>query len=533
MTPEHQPPTGPDDRTPAPPPGCPAHGIGAGGLHRLHEAPDLGDLYEQLREQHGPVAPVLLHDDVPMWVVLGHAENLHMVRTPSQFTRDSRIWTPLKEGMVKPDHPLMPHIAWQPICSHAEGDEHKRLRGAVTAAMATIDHRGLRRHIGRATQRLVNRFCETGRADLVDQFAEHLPMAVMCEVLGMPEEYNDRLVQCARDMLKGTDTAIASNEYIMGCLRRLAARRRAQAADDFTSHLIADPADLNDDEVEQHLRLVLIASYEATANLLANTIRRVLTDPGFRAQLNGGQMTVPEAVEQSLWDEPPFSTIFAYFAKQDTELGGRRIRRGDGLLLGIAPGNVDPRVRPDLDADMQGNRSHLAFSGGPHECPGQDIGRAIADVGVDNLLMRLPDIQLDCAEEELRWTESIASQHLVELPVRFTPRPQQDVRAQPSHTPMPVPQPRVAWEITTARPTPEPVPELSAEPVPAPAGAGGAPRASAVPPARTRTAVAGTAPAPAPSAPVATAPVAAAAAGPGQGRPRGAWQRFLRWWRGY
>ncbi|WP_018570329.1 cytochrome P450 [Streptomyces sp. PsTaAH-124] len=554
MTPEPQHLTGPDDRIPAPPPGCPAHGahgVGPGGLHRLHETPDLGDLYEQLRDRHGPVAPVLLHDDVPMWVVLGHTENLHMVRTPSQFTRDSRIWTPLKEGMVKPDHPLMPHIAWQPICSHAEGDEHKRLRGAVTAAMATIDHRGLRRHIGRATQRLVNRFCETGRADLVDQFAEHLPMAVMCEVLGMPEEYGDRLVQAARDMLKGTETAIASNDYIMGCLSGLAARRRARPEDDFTSHLIADPAGLNDEEVGQHLRLVLIAAYEATANLLANTIRRVLTDPGFRAQLNGGQMTVPEAVEQSLWDEPPFSTIFAYFAKQETELGGQRIRRGDGLLLGIAPGNVDPRVRPDLAADMQGNRSHLAFSGGPHECPGQDIGRAIADVGVDKLLMRLPDIRLDCHEDELRWTESIASQHLVELPVRFTPRPQQDVMAQPSHTPMPVPQPRTAWEISTVPATPAPSPE----PVPDEGAAGATVSAG---PSRGRTAVAAEAPARPASAPASAAPAAPTArtagttgtgvgiggstdTGPGADpggdlvpdRPLGAWQRFLRWWRGY
>ncbi|MEU6402759.1 cytochrome P450 [Streptomyces sp. NPDC046985] len=527
MTREPHPVTGSPARALDPPPGCPAHGAGLGGLHRLHEAPDLRALYERLREQHGPVAPVLLHDDVPMWVVLGHAENLHMVRTPSHFTRDSRVWTPLRNGMVRADHPLMPHIAWQPICSHAEGDEHQRLRGAVNAAIATIDHRGLRRHIGRATQRLVNRFCESGRAELVDQFAEHLPMAVMCEILGMPEEYDERIVQAARDMLRGTETAIASNEYIMGCLRRLAARRRARPEDDFASHLVGHPAGLDDDEVGQHLRLVLIAAYEATANLLANTIRRVLTDPGFRAQLNGGQMTVPEAVEQSLWDEPPFSTIFAYFAKQDTELGGQRIRAGDGLLLGIAPANVDPRVRPDRSADMRGNRSHLAFSGGPHECPGQDIGRAIADVGVDALLMRLPDIRLDCAEEELRWTESIASQHLVELPVRFTPRSQQDVRSQPRHTPKPVPQARPAWEIGTAsasRGAPATYPG-------APAGEvldGDGPGAAARPHRR---------PAPYPAG-VATADAETGVRGPSApdagagGAAPGLWRRLVRWWRG-
>lgn len=495
MTPESHSPTGTDPSL-GPPPGCPAHGRGPGGLHRLYgpEVEDLRSLYEKLREEHGPVAPVLLHDDVPIWAVLGHTENLHMVRSPGQFCRDSRTWTPLVAGMVKPDHPLMPHFAWQPICAMAEGDEHLRLRGAVTGAVSTIDHRGLRRHINRHTQRLVNRFCEEGAADLVSQFAEHLPMAVMCEILGMPNEYNDRIVQAARDMLRGTETAIASNAYIMEALGRLTSRRRARPEDDFTSHLINHPAGLSDDEVREHLRLVLIAAYEATANLIANVLRMVLTDPRFRAQLNGGQMTVPEAVEQSLWDEPPFSTVLGYFAKQDTELGGQRIRKGDGLLLGIAPGNVDPRVRPDLSAHMQGNRSHLAFGGGPHECPGQDIGRAIADTGVDALLMRLPDVELDCDEDELTWTESIASRHLVELPVRFEPKPPQDVMAKPGLAAVP-PQ-RPAWQIGTHQPEPKPAPAELPEPQPA-----------AAPPQ----------PAPTPE------PV----------RPRGAWRRFLRWLRGY
>jgi hypothetical protein len=216
-------------------------------------------------------------------------------------------------------------------------------------------------------------------------------------------------------------------------------------------------------------------------------------------------MTVPEAVEQSLWNEPPFSTVFAYFAKQDTELGGRRIRQGDGLLFGIAPGNVDPRVRPDLSANMQGNRSHLAFGGGPHECPGQEIGRAIADTGVDALLMRLPDIRLDIDEDELSWTESLASRHLVELPVRFEPRPQQDENQKPSITP--VPAQRTSWEISTPAPQPAPAPD------PAPA-----------------------APAQAAATPVSPLPDAAAppdAPAPEPARPQGAWRRFLLWWRGY
>ncbi|MEV1022524.1 cytochrome P450 [Streptomyces sp. NPDC050264] len=448
---------------------------------------DLASVYEKLRAEHGSVAPALIHDDVRMWAVLGHGENLHMVRSTSQYNRDARNWTALKNGTVKPTHPLAPVFGWQPICSMAEGAEHLRLRGAVTHALEIIDHRSLRRAINKACQEIINRFSERGACDVVGEFAEHLPMMVMLDIFGASEAYSERFVQAARDMIKGTETAIASNEYIMGILMELTARRRAAPDDDFISRLIAAPAALTDDEVGQHLRLVLIAAYEATANLIANVLRTVLTDPRFRAQLNGGQMTVPEAVEQSLWDEPPFSAMVAYFAKVDTELGGQHIRAGDGLIFGIAPGNVDPAVRPDPTEHMQGNRSHLAFGGGPHECPGQDIGRAIADIGVDAFLMRLPDAELSVDERELRWRSTILSQHLVSLPVAFTPRAQQDVITKPSM----VPPPRTDWQVSSGAPAP--------------------------------------APAPVAPAPVAPAPAAAEPARAGTG----AWQRFLRWWRGY
>lgn len=486
-----------------PPPGCPAHGLGPGGLRRLYgpEAEtDLSGLYEKLRAEHGAVAPALLHNDVPIWAVLGHSENLHMVRTPSQYTRDSRQWRAVQDGTAGPDHPLAPVFTWQPMASFVEGDEHQRLRGAVTGAMGGLDHRGMRRYINRYSNLLLNDICQDGRADLVSGFAEHLPMMVMCHVIGMPEEYNERMVQAARDMIRGTETAIASNAYIMEALMRLVARRRVQAEEDFTSNLIAQPAQLTDDEVAAHLRLVLIAAYEATANLIANALRMVLTDPRFRAQLSGGQMTVPEAVEQSLWDEPPFSAMVGYFAKQDTQLGGQQIKAGDGLILGIAPGNVDPVVRPDLAASMQGNRSHLAFSGGPHECPGQDIGRAIADTGVDALLMRFPDVELAIDERDLRWTSSILSRHLVELPVQFAPRPPQDVMARPMAR---VPSTRNDWQVSSPGPRPAYPATPTQAPTPQPVGL----------------------PAPPPSAPE-PAPVVASV-------PRqGVWRRLVSWWRG-
>lgn len=408
-----------------PPPGCPAHGPGSDSLVNLFATENHSDpagLYEQLRKEHGAVAPVLLAGDVPAWLVLGYRENLDVTRTPARFSRDSRIWRELKEGRVPPDSPIMPVIAWQPVCVYADGEEHERLRAAVTESLGRLDRRGIRQHVTRFANQLIDEFQGDGHAELVQQFADHLPMLVLTRLFGMPEEYGPRLVDACRDLVKGSETAVASNEYVTEACRRLVERKRGDQGQDFATWLLGHPSRLTEDELVQHLWLVLISANETTCNLIVNTLRTVLTDRRFRASLAGGHMTLPDAVEQVLWDEPPLKVVPARWATGDTELGDQHIRDGDMLLLGLAAGNTDPAIRPDLNAPMHGNRAHLAFSSGPHECPGQDIGRAIADTAIDTLLMRLPDLQLAVDETELEWITSWISHHLVALPVKFAER---------------------------------------------------------------------------------------------------------------
>ncbi|MGW4896537.1 cytochrome P450 [Kitasatospora sp. NPDC004240] len=447
----------PDDAPLTPPPGCPAHGLGthglgAAGLRRLYgpeaEA-DPGGLYEKLRAEHGEVAPVLLHGDLPAWLVLSHAANLTALRTPSRFSRDSRRWSAFQEGKVAPDSPLTPVIAWQPLCVFADGQEHRRLRGAVTDGLNRFDGRGIRRHVTRFTDELIHEFGPTGRAELVSQFAEHLPMLVMTQLLGMPDEYGPRLVEAARDLMKGTATAVASNEYVVASLRRTMERKRAEPGADLVTWLMQHRAELSDDEVMEHLRVVLLAANETTVNLIADTLKLVLTDRRFRAHLSGGNLTLPDALDQVLWDSAPMSLVAGRWATGDTELGGQRIKAGDMLLIGIAAGNTDPAVRPDPTEPLHGNRSHLAFGSGPHECPGQDIGRAIAETSIDILLTRLPDLELSVPEEDLIWTSAWISRHLQALPVDFTPR----TTPAPTHHTTPTAPMAVVSTPTTPPPT--------------------------------------------------------------------------------
>jgi cytochrome P450 len=247
-------------------------------------------------------------------------------------------------------------------------------------------------------------------------------LLALTHLLGMPDEYGPKLVHAARDLFKGTETSLASNAYVLETLEQLVVEKRARPGQDIASVLMAHPAGLTDEEVLHHLRLILLAGYETTANLMSNVLRMVVTDPRFRGSLAGGQMTLPEAVEQVLWDEPPLMVCPGRWAKGDTTLGGQQIKAGDMLLLGLAAGNVDQAIRPDPSTPVHHNRAHLSFSAGAHECPGQDIGRVIADTGIDILLTRLPDITLAVPESELSWRSSTWARHLTALPVSFASR---------------------------------------------------------------------------------------------------------------
>ncbi|MGW5849641.1 cytochrome P450 [Streptomyces sp. NPDC055254] len=410
-----------------PPPGCPAHAAtGVEAVTRLWGAAAETDpmgLYEELRAAHGPVAPVLLDGGVRAWLVLGYLENRDVASRSTQFSRDPRTWHGWKSGEIDAaTSPLVPMIGWRPDCVSADGEEHQRLRGAVTAALDQFDQRGIRRRITRFAHQLVDEFCETGSAELVSQFTEHLPMLVLTHLIGMPDEYGPKLVHAARDLFKGTETSLASNAYVLETLEQLVVAKRDLPGPDIASVLMAHPAGLTDEEVQHHLRLILLAGYETTANLMSNVLRMVVTDPRFRGSLAGGQMTLPEAVEQVLWDEPPLMVCPGRWATGDTSLGGQEIKAGDMLLLGLAAGNVDQAIRPDPSTRVHHNRAHLSFSAGAHECPGQDIGRVIADAGIDILLTRLPDISLAVPEEELTWRSSTWSRHLTALPVTFASR---------------------------------------------------------------------------------------------------------------
>ncbi|MEW2078736.1 cytochrome P450 [Streptomyces sp. NPDC012403] len=403
------------------PRGCPVahHGAEPVRLYGPEAATDPAGVYERLRKEHGPVAPVLLEGEVPAWLVLGYRDARRVLDNPRQFTRDARIWRDRIDGRVDENSPLIPMLGWRPDCVSQDGEPHRRLRAAVTDALQAAAGRGIRRHATHYANKQIDAFADTGRADLVHDYADYLPMLVLSRLLGLPEAEGRDLVESCAQVLGGGEDAVAHDARIQEILGELVVRKRSEPGSDLATALLEHRAGLDEDEVVSHLRLVLIAAHTTTSNLLARVLQLVLSDTSRLSGLISGRLNVSEIVEEVMWDSPPLAVLPGRFAASDLELGGHRVQEGDLLVLGLAAGNRDPEIRPDAGVSVQGNQAHLAFSSGPHECPGQNIGQSLVQIAVDVLLHRLPGLRLAVEPEELSSTASTWESRLDALPVEF------------------------------------------------------------------------------------------------------------------
>ncbi|WP_238419287.1 cytochrome P450 [Streptomyces taklimakanensis] len=416
----------PEHASAGPPPGCPAH---QGRRPAPLYGPDLdGDglpaLYERLRAEHGPVAPVALAPGVHAWLVLGYRELLRLAREEQDFSHDPRRWNLLREGRVPADSPIMAFVGWRPALMFADGRQHRRMRAAVADALAQVNGHELRRMVRTTAEHLIESFASRREADLVPHYAHKLPIRVIAQMLGVDDRTGLQLAEAiAGTAAASADSANASRR--MGqILMALIQEKRRQPGDDVTSRLLAHPAGLGDEEVLHNIVVMIVAGNQTTKNWIATTLRVLLTDPALRSSLTGGHLTVDDALDLVLWRFPPTQNFPARYATRDLRFGGQDIRAGDMLVLGLAAANTDPEVLPEDGRPVTGNRAHVAFSAGPHTCPAQDPARLIARTAVDTIRHHLPDMELAVPEEQLAWASSPWTKGLAALPVRFTtPRP--------------------------------------------------------------------------------------------------------------
>lgn len=391
------------------------------------------ELYRELRRDHGAVVPVSLDGDIPAWLVLGYRELHQVTGDPVLFSRDSDLWS--QWPGIPDDWPMLPMIGRkQPSILYTVGERHRERAAMISDALEAVDPFELRSHAEKFADELIDAVSAKGETDLVGDYATLLPVRVLATLYGFTDEQGPRLVTDLNDMINGSEGALAGQQHLATSMGQLLADRKETPADDVVSRMlatavaqeaVAEGSGFTDEEIVQDLMVMLAAGHQPTADWIGNSLRLMLTDDRFAASLFGGRHSVAEAMNEVLWEDTPSQNIAGRWASRDTQLGGRRIRSGDLLILGLQGANSDPQVRTDGSALTGGNNAHFSFGHGDHRCPfpAQEIAEVIARTGIEVVLDRLPDIDLAVPAESLTRRPSPWLRGLTELPVRFTPTP--------------------------------------------------------------------------------------------------------------
>jgi len=385
--------------------------------------------YARLRAE-APVWRATLHDRRTAWLVTRYEDVARMLKDDT-FAKDKlnamdpeqRSKTPWVPGFLKPLERNMLDL---------DDPDHVRLRALVSRAFTPRLIERLRGRIESLCEELLDAMererKRKGGTDLVAGYALPLPATVIAELLGVPAEdhakfhrWSNRLVSVSsgRDILRALPAALSFVRY----LRNLVERHRADPEDDLITALIrAEEAGdkLSEDELLAMAFLLLVAGHETTVNLVASGTLALLEHPEQTERLRREPSLVKPAVEEPLRYTSPVELATERYARQDTEIGGRRIPRGGLVLAVLGSANRDERHFEDpdaLDLARDPNR-HLAFGrGGVHHCLGAPLARMEGQIALNALLRRFPGARLAMAPETLRWRRGLFLRGLERLPL--------------------------------------------------------------------------------------------------------------------
>ncbi|MGW6790685.1 cytochrome P450 family protein [Streptomyces chartreusis] len=377
----------------------------------------------------GPIVPVDLPGGIPVWAPTGYDTLKELILDP-RVSKDPRqhwrLWPEMAE------HPSWGWIlGWVGVVNMLStyGTDHARLRKLVAPSFTQRRTEVMRPRVEAITGELLDAL-DKGDADvdLKAGFAHPLPMRMICELFGVPDELQEATGTLIAAIMDTSDPspehAAFVQEQIGTVLPALIAHRSEHPGDDLTTELIRvrdeDGDRLSDEELLYTLLLVIGAGFETTVNLIGNAVVALLTHPEQLADVRSGKIGWDAVIDETLRVHPSIASLPLRFAVSDIEVGDVTVAAGDAIITTYAAAGVDP-AHYGQDADSfdasRGADDHLAFGIGVHRCIGAPLARIEALTALPALFERFPDLRLAVGEEELRQVPSFIAFGWQEIPV--------------------------------------------------------------------------------------------------------------------
>jgi cytochrome P450 len=392
-------------------------------------ASDPFPLYADLRQR----APIH-RNDLGFWVVARHEDCLAILRDRRASSDSLNVAVDrMPQGFRTPvaeDDPMVAAMLEMRPFLFRDPPDHTRLRGLVSKAFTPKVVESLRSRTEQVVDELLDAAMEAGTVDLLEAFAYPLPVRIICDLLGVPLEDQDRFKVWSNALARGLDPDFLLTPEIIearsqGVLQfaqyffELLADRRSNPGEDLLSRLVqAEDGGtvLSEGEMLSTCILLLVAGHETTVNLIAGGALALLRNPDQFDRFRNEPALTRSGVEEMLRYVSPVQ-LTGRALTEDCAFGDAEFEAGDFVMLLIASANRDPDQFEDperFDITRTPN-NHLGFGFGVHHCLGAPLARMEAQVALTALVKRAPDLAL--AVDEVRYKTNVVLRGMESLPV--------------------------------------------------------------------------------------------------------------------
>jgi cytochrome P450 len=379
--------------------------------------------------QEVPIFPHQAPDGSTIWYITTYEDVTAVLRDDANFSKDPRN-ARAYDSSGPTSRKTTIHQRINENMLFADPPHHTRLRSLVNKAFTPRRIEALAPQIRSIATNLLEEVKHQGQMDLIASYALPLPLFVICEMLGIPENERAQVSDWSQAIIspgsRNLNYSARKNKVraFTTYLEQLFNERRANPQEDLISALtqVEEEGDrLNEMELSSMVALLLVTGHETTVNLIGNGTLALLLHAEQLHILQNDPSCWPTAIEELLRYDGPVETSTSRWACRDVQMGGHLIERGDLVRVVLASANRDEQQfehAANLDVQREDNK-HLAFGMGIHYCLGAPLARLEGHIALETLFRQFAGIRLLHPLSEISWRSGILFRGLEKLWVRW------------------------------------------------------------------------------------------------------------------